>query len=174
MIQPAPWVALLTGPTGSGKSTFAARLAQRTGCLIASPDGLRLALFGGSYPNRQAWSRSQDVVYALCEDVVEIAVRDGYSVVVDGVNSTAAIRRRYLQHAPEDRSIVIGFHTEFDNLETWARRGYDVLSAHEFRALHRGQIEFPAIGEATYIRAIKDSKDVEKLLVDWPLETDSG
>jgi adenylate kinase family enzyme len=66
-----PWVAILCGPTGSGKSTIAARVSRALECVIASTNAQRYAIFAGSYPDKALWARSRDLVYALVDDVVE-------------------------------------------------------------------------------------------------------
>jgi hypothetical protein len=164
---PVQWLAVLCGPSGSGKSTFANRLSQASGCIIASTDAMRLALFGGRYPDKESWSRSRDLVYALVDDVVIRGLRAGFSVVVDGVNATPTVRHRFIRHAPHGRSLILGFLTAFDNDDVWAGRGYDSRAAAEIRGLHRAEFVPPSALEARVIRIIGSTRDADELLAGW-------
>ncbi len=164
---PVQWLAVLCGPSGSGKSTFANRLSQTSGCIIASTDAIRLALFGGRYPDKEGWSRSRDLIYALVDDVVSRGLRAGFSVVVDGVNATPIVRHRFIRHAPHGRCLVLGFQTAFDNDDVWAGRGYDSTSAAEIRALHRSEFVPPSAAEARVVRVIGSTREADELLAGW-------
>lgn len=169
-----PWIAVLCGPTGSGKSTFAARVSRALECVIKSTDAQRYAIFAGSYPDKALWARSRDLVYSLVDDVVEKALYRGFSVVVDGVNSNLEHRARYLRHAPLDRRLVVHFGTRFDNTRIWAERGYDETAANEIRAFHEREFVMPRVDEAAVIQTVRTVEELDSLIVNWPFRASAS
>lgn len=164
----APWVAVLCGPTGSGKSTFALQLARHTGCLVASTDAMRMALFGGKYPAREHWARTRDLVYSIVDDVIVQSLRGGFAVVVDGTHLTPQARARSLMHAHPGRAAIISFDAEYDNTGEWAARGYDLVEAEQIRKIHSSQFLAPEPSEATHLLKANEFLTTDHLLARWP------
>lgn len=79
---PQPALILMAGLPGSGKSTFARRLAAVTGATLLESDAIRQMLFGGP-THELAESRA---LFAAIFAATEQLLRDGRSVIVDATN----------------------------------------------------------------------------------------
>ena len=86
---PRPALILMAGLPGSGKSTFARRLAATTGVTILESDALRQLLFGG--PTHQA-AESRALFSAIFVAAGKL-LRDGHSVIIDATNLKRSDRR---------------------------------------------------------------------------------
>ena len=84
-----PALILMAGLPGSGKSTFARRLAVETGAVLLESDALRQLLFGG--PTHQA-SESR-ALFAAMFDAAGKLLRSGYTVIIDATNLKRSDRR---------------------------------------------------------------------------------
>lgn len=162
------WIALMCGPTGSGKSTFAARLCQSHGCLVVSTDSQRMAMFSGRYPAKPLWAESRALIYDVVDDIVRSSLGHGFPVVVDGVNLTPQDRMRYLRHFPSNRCAIICFDSSFDNDAVWEGRGYNSSDAAKIRELHKMQFVEPQADEAQFVYRVRSGADMESLIQAWP------
>ena len=77
-----PWLVVTVGLPGSGKSTFARRLARATGAAVLESDGLRRALFPRASHGAAESKQLFDALYGAASRLLE----DGVSVVVDATN----------------------------------------------------------------------------------------
>ena len=84
-----PALIVMAGLPGSGKSTFARRLAGATGATVLESDALRQLLFGG--PTHQA-AESRALFAAIFEAAGRL-LRDGHSVIIDATNLRRSDRR---------------------------------------------------------------------------------
>jgi predicted kinase len=80
---------VMVGAPGSGKSTFATRLAQSENAVVISGDGIRAELYGDE-ANQGKWSEIQDRL----EEMVSEAV--GCPLVMDGTHYRRDYRREAL------------------------------------------------------------------------------
>ena len=84
-----PALVLMAGVPGSGKSTFARRLAGATGATVLESDALRQLLFGG--PTHQA--AESRALFSAIFVAASMLLRDGYSVIIDATNLKRSDRR---------------------------------------------------------------------------------
>src|SRR5687768_17228484 len=77
-----PALILMAGLPGSGKSTFARRLAEATGAIVLESDALRQLLFAG--PTHQA-TESRALFAAMFEAAGRL-LSNGHSVIIDATN----------------------------------------------------------------------------------------
>jgi len=84
-----PALILMAGLPGSGKSTFARRLAAATGGVVLESDALRQILFAG--PTHQA--AESRALFAAIFDGAGKLLRSGYSVIIDATNLKRLDRR---------------------------------------------------------------------------------
>lgn len=77
-----PALILMAGLPGSGKSTFARRLAAATGAIVLESDAIRQLLFAG--PTHQA-NESRALFAAIFEAAGNL-LRGGHSVIIDATN----------------------------------------------------------------------------------------
>jgi predicted kinase len=84
-----PFLVVLSGLPGTGKSHFARELVKRVPFLILGSDRLRKALL--PQPN---YTREEHVrVFAACHRLVEDLLREGYRVIFDATNLTEGFRQ---------------------------------------------------------------------------------
>jgi uncharacterized protein len=84
-----PALILMAGLPGSGKSTFARRLAGATGATVLESDALRQLLFGG--PTHQA--AESRALFSAIFVAAGMLLRDGSSVIIDATNLKRSDRR---------------------------------------------------------------------------------
>ena len=121
----APFVVVCTGPPGTGKSTIATALAQRTGASLLAWDWVMGALTGfeSVHTALGALDRAEyrRVGWAVLWNLAEAQLRVGRPVVLDGVARTEEIARtRALAVRLGARSVVV--LTECCDPETQRRR----------------------------------------------------
>jgi predicted kinase len=80
---------VMVGAPGSGKSTFASRLAESENAFIVSGDSVRAELYGDE-SNQGNWSEIQDRLEELVSEAV------GYSLIMDGTHYKKDYRRETL------------------------------------------------------------------------------
>src|SRR5688500_3913912 len=84
-----PALILMAGLPGSGKSTFARRLAGATGATVLESDALRQLLFGG--PTHEA--AESHALFGAIFEAAGTLLRDGHSVIIDATNLKRSDRR---------------------------------------------------------------------------------
>jgi predicted kinase len=92
-----PWLVLLVGAPGTGKSRLARRLAQVLEAQVVESDRVRKQLF--AEPRYTGGEHA--AVYGWCHTVVRSALVCGHSVVFDATNLEERLRRRVYSIAEE-------------------------------------------------------------------------
>ena len=83
---------MMIGFPGSGKSTYASKLATSEGAVVFSSDALRKELYG----SEAVQDRNEEVFNALMKRMIE-ALKAGESVIFDAMNISSKYRRSTLQ-----------------------------------------------------------------------------
>jgi uncharacterized protein len=84
-----PFLVVLSGLPGTGKSHFAGELSKRVHFLILGSDQLRKALAPQPVYTREEHIR----VFAACHRLVEELLKEGYRVIFDATNLTEGFRQ---------------------------------------------------------------------------------
>lgn len=100
-----PALVLMAGLPGSGKSTFARRLAQATGATVLESDALRSQLFEA--PTHDG--TESRALFAALFDVAGLLLRAGHTVIIDATNLKRSDRSpaRELATATGARLIIV-------------------------------------------------------------------
>jgi predicted kinase len=150
-IEP-PMLYAMCGLAFSGKSTFARRLAARTGAEVVSLDAILAGwgLFGGDGLEVEAWERASHEAM----DRVRALAGEGRSVVLDDTCSRRFLRQRYLRLADE---LDLGFlvihldipvETARERMARAARTGERRILRPEVFEAHVAEFEPPGEDEA--------------------------
>lgn len=118
-----PTLILTIGLPGSGKSTFARRLAPMIDAVILESDALRRLLFA-----EPAYSRAENRrLFAALHAAARSLILAGRSVIIDATNVSEADRRPLYDVAAETgaRLIQLGFTAPEDVIEERLRRRAD-------------------------------------------------
>ncbi|MXZ87572.1 MAG: ATP-binding protein, partial [Dehalococcoidia bacterium] len=86
-----PALVLLSGLPGTGKTTFAAKLAPRLAALVLESDRVRRELF----PRRRYTRKESGQVFAVVREQAEAALGEGRSVIIDATNLREGERRGF-------------------------------------------------------------------------------
>jgi predicted kinase len=108
--QPAvrrPALILMAGLPGSGKSTFARRLAVETGATILESDAIRRMLF----ENPTHDTNESRALFAAIFDAAGRLLRDGRSIIVDATNLRPADRRPAHEMVAETGATLVIVYT---------------------------------------------------------------
>ena len=90
-----PFLVMLSGLPGTGKSHFARRLAQRLPLVVVGSDRTRKALIPEPEYTREEHQR----VFSACHRVIEELLKQGRTVVFDATNLTEGFRQPLLDLA---------------------------------------------------------------------------
>ena len=85
-----PWVVVMVGLPGSGKSTFSRRLASMTGAIVLESDALRAALFETPTHLPDESKQLFEALYGAAHCLVQA----GASVIIDATNLREQDRQR--------------------------------------------------------------------------------
>lgn len=96
-----PSITVLMGMIGSGKSTYAARMATLCGAIIVNNDAFTLGLHGGNYDGYQP--ELKPLYQAIMATAVSTSLSLGKGVLIDGLANTANRRRKWLEIARDFR-----------------------------------------------------------------------
>ena len=94
---------LLSGLPGSGKTTFAARLASQLDAGVLESDRVRLELF----PRRRYTRKENAAVFATVRERAEGVLADGRDVIVDATNLRGWERSGFLELAAGQGARVV-------------------------------------------------------------------
>ena len=94
---------LLSGLPGSGKTTFAARLASQLDAGVQESDRVRLELF----PRRRYTRKENAAVFATVRERAEGVLADGRDVIVDATNLRGWERSGFLELAAGQGAPVV-------------------------------------------------------------------
>lgn len=84
-----PYLIVLSGLPGTGKSHFASELSRRIPVLVVGSDRMRKALV-----SRPRYTRGEHArVFAACHQLIEDLLKEAYRVVFDATNLTDGFRR---------------------------------------------------------------------------------
>jgi uncharacterized protein len=100
---PHPRLFLTHGVSGSGKSHFARRLVERIGAVQIRSDVERKRLFPGASASRLYSPSATDKTHARLEQLAEIALAAGFSVIVDATFLSQARREPFRRLAERMR-----------------------------------------------------------------------
>ena len=95
-----PFLLVLSGLPGTGKSHFARRLARRIPLVVVGSDRARKALIPKPQYTREEHLR----VFSACHRVIEDLLREGWTVVFDATNLTEGYRQPLLDIARRRRA----------------------------------------------------------------------
>lgn len=110
-------VYLMCGPAGSGKTTWAKKMATATQATIISRDDVRFSLVKEDEP----YFSKEDEVYATFIQKINDALIDSWSeeIYIDSTNLTPKARKRLinqLQFAPGDQLIAVVVMPELETV----------------------------------------------------------
>ena len=94
---------LLSGLPGTGKTTFAARLAPGLAALVLESDRVRRDLF----PRRRYTRKESGSVFAAMRERAEAALGEGRNVIIDATNLRESERSGFLELAKRQRARVV-------------------------------------------------------------------
>jgi predicted kinase len=97
----------MAGLPGTGKSTFARRLAAATGAVILESDAIRSMLFGSPVHD----SGESRVLFAAIFEAAGRLLRDGHTVIVDATNLKRSDRRPAHELAAATGAPLVIVHT---------------------------------------------------------------
>ncbi|MYA53755.1 MAG: ATP-binding protein [Dehalococcoidia bacterium] len=98
-----PALVLLSGLPGTGKTTFAAKLAPRLAALVLESDRVRRELF----PRRRYTRKESGQVFAVVRERAEAALGEGRSVIIDATNLREGERRGFRELAAGQGAPVV-------------------------------------------------------------------
>ena len=98
-----PTLVLLSGLPGSGKTTFAARLAPRLDACVLESDLVRRELF----PKRRYSRKESGAVFAEVRERAEVALDQGRDVIIDATNLRERERQGFLELAERQGAPVV-------------------------------------------------------------------
>jgi hypothetical protein len=101
-----PWLVVLVGLPGSGKSTFSRKLAVATGAVTLESDALRTALFPAPTHDKDESRLLFDALYGAARQLL----RDGTSIIVDATNLRERDRQRGYDAAAEEGAKLLVLH----------------------------------------------------------------
>ena len=75
---------LITGNSGTGKSTMARHLGSKYGMLVVSKDAIKERIFDGLGSKDKAWSRKvSGVAHRIMDDLIEQQLAIGAGIIVE-------------------------------------------------------------------------------------------
>jgi hypothetical protein len=107
-----PYLIVLSGLPGTGKSHFAGELARQVPVLVVGSDRMRKALVA-----RPRYTRGEHArVFAACHQLIDELLREGYRVVFDATNLSSGFRAPVYEIAENRQSplTIIRFTAPLD------------------------------------------------------------
>lgn len=135
---------VMSGIPGSGKSTFAAKLARKEGALVVSMDNIRKQLYGDASINDEPGK-----VFGLMVHRAKKALRKGQSVVIDCTSVTKRDRTKYLRilKGRFDFSECVFMDTPIEECIRRNAARERIVPEEAIRRMHEN-LEFPTDAEA--------------------------
>ena len=132
--RPEPLFLLTHGLSGSGKSTWAAKLAEAEGFIHIRSDIERKRLFGIESLDRSAEQgldiytpEATEQTYAAMLEAARAALAGGYPVIADATFPTQKLRKPFIELAESMgfRCRILSFHASPDELRRRVRKRHD-------------------------------------------------
>ena len=116
-----PVVILVGGLSGTGKSTLAAALADRTCAALLQTDVLRGTMYGHTSSDNKYSSGGRERVYQAMFDLIPVELGRSPTLILDGTFSSQFDRRAALEKATESDAVVLQVQCECPAREAMTR-----------------------------------------------------
>lgn len=111
---------IMVGNIGSGKSLIAKKLVYQQDAVLVNMDTITKMIGGYEYNKYDV--KKKEVYHAAEESIIDIALRTGFSVVIDRTNMDRKRRARFLEIGKKYASKIVAYNFGEGNDESLNRR----------------------------------------------------